>query len=191
MKSMFVERSTIVSMAWLYLSTIKSISKSLKRFPPASSGREWMLVLSAMGKGLRFGQRLYLSLWRVWRANSPGMDYVVDTLMWNTDTFLLKHARYLSQWALFFYDELFDSPHQFRGKSCIASGTLATCHSLCMRLEVSLPYRVGLCLNSWESADWLIPTICAISFLGHFLCSKAKICDLCSEVSCLYMTIQR
>ena len=42
-------------------------------------------------------------------------------------------------------------------------------------------------LNSRESEDWLIPTIRAISFLGHFLCSKAKICDLCSEVSCLYI----
>lgn len=42
-------------------------------------------------------------------------------------------------------------------------------------------------LNSRESVDWLIPTIRAISFLGHFLCSKAKICDLCSEVSCLYI----
>ena len=35
--------------------------------------------------------------------------------------------------------------------------------------------------------DWLIPTIRAISFLGYFLWSKAKICDFCSEVSCLYI----
>ena len=29
----------------------------------------------------------------------------------------------------------------------------------------------------------LQPTIVAMSFLGVFLCSKAKICDLCSEVN--------
>ena len=51
-----------------------------------------------------------------------------------------------------------------------------------------LPDGVLLRLNSRESVDWLIPTIRAISFLGHFLCSKAKICDLCSEVSCLYIS---
>ena len=50
-----------------------------------------------------------------------------------------------------------------------------------------LPDGVLLRLNSRESVDWLIPTIRAISFLGHFLWSKAKICDLCSEVSCLYI----
>lgn len=32
------------------------------------------------------------------------------------------------------------------------------------------------------------PTIRAISFLGVFLCSKAKICDLCCEVNCLYIS---
>ena len=51
--------------------------------------------------------------------------------------------------------------------------------------QIYLPDRVLLRLNSRESVDWLIPTIRAISFLGHFLCRKAKICDLCSEVSCL------
>ena len=57
-----------------------------------------------------------------------------------------------------------------------------------MRLEPNiLADRVLLRFNSRESVDWLIPTIRAISFLGHFLCSKAKICDLCSEVSCLYI----
>ena len=54
------------------------------------------------------------------------------------------------------------------------------------RQEVSSS-TTKLRLNSRESVDWLIPTIRAISFLGHFLCSKAKICDLCSEVSCLYI----
>ena len=53
--------------------------------------------------------------------------------------------------------------------------------------QIYLPDRVLLRLNSRESVDWLIPTIRAISFLGHFLWSKAKICDLCSEVSCLYI----
>ena len=53
--------------------------------------------------------------------------------------------------------------------------------------QIYLPDRVLLRLNSRESVDWLIPTIRAISFLAHFLCSKAKICDLCSEVSCLYI----
>ena len=50
-----------------------------------------------------------------------------------------------------------------------------------------LPDGVLLRLNSRESVDWLIPTIRAISFLGYLLCSKAKTCDLCSEVSCLYI----
>ena len=54
------------------------------------------------------------------------------------------------------------------------------------RQEVSSS-TTKLRLNSRESVDWLIPTIRAISFLRHFLCSKAKICDLCSEVSCLYI----
>ena len=54
------------------------------------------------------------------------------------------------------------------------------------RQEVSSS-TTKLRLNSRESVDWLIPTIRAISFLGHFLWSKAKICDLCSEVSCLYI----
>ena len=57
----------------------------------------------------------------------------------------------------------------------------------CALNQIYLPDRVLLRLNSRESVDWLIPTIRAISFLGHFLCSKAKICDLCSEVSCLYI----
>ena len=57
----------------------------------------------------------------------------------------------------------------------------------CALNQMYLPDRVLLRLNSRESVDWLIPTIRAISFLGHFLCSKAKICDLCSEVSCLYI----
>ena len=55
------------------------------------------------------------------------------------------------------------------------------------RQEVSSS-TTKLRLNSRESVDWLIPTIRAISFLGHFLWSKAKICDLCSEVSCLYIS---
>ena len=50
-----------------------------------------------------------------------------------------------------------------------------------------LPDGALLRFNSRESVDWLIPTIRAISFLGHFLWSKAKTCDLCSEVSCLYI----
>ena len=33
-----------------------------------------------------------------------------------------------------------------------------------------------------------MPTIRAISFLAVFLCSNAKICDLFSEVSCLYIS---
>ena len=108
--------------------------------------------------------------------------------MWDTDAFLLQHARYLSRWPLFFDDELFDSPHQFGSKGSIACGTLATFHRLVVRLEPNvLADRVLLRLNSRESVDWLIPTIREISFLGHFLCSKAKICDLCSEVSCLYI----
>ena len=57
----------------------------------------------------------------------------------------------------------------------------------CALNQIYLPDRVLLRLNSRESVDWLIPTIRAISFLGHFLCSKAKICDLCSEVCCLYI----
>ena len=57
----------------------------------------------------------------------------------------------------------------------------------CALNQMYLPDRVLLRLNSRESVDWVIPTIRAISFLGHFLCSKAKICDLCSEVSCLYI----
>ena len=42
--------------------------------------------------------------------------------------------------------------------------------------------------NSRESEDWLVHTIRAISFLGHFLCSKSEICDLSSEISCLYIS---
>ena len=57
----------------------------------------------------------------------------------------------------------------------------------CALNQIYLPDGVLLRFNSRESVDWLIPTIRAISFLGHFLCSKAKICDLCSEVSCLYI----
>ena len=57
----------------------------------------------------------------------------------------------------------------------------------CALNQIYLPDWVLLRFNSRESVDWLIPTIRAISFLGHFLCSKAKICDLCSEVSCLYI----
>ena len=57
----------------------------------------------------------------------------------------------------------------------------------CALNQIFLPDRVPLRLNSRESVDWLIPTIRAVSFLGHFLWSKAKICDLCSEVSCLYI----
>ena len=57
----------------------------------------------------------------------------------------------------------------------------------CALNQMYLPDGVLLRFNSRESVDWLIPTIRAISFLGHFLWSKAKICDLCSEVSCLYI----
>ena len=57
----------------------------------------------------------------------------------------------------------------------------------CALNQMYLPGRVLFCFNSQESVDWLIPTIRAISFLGHFLCSKAKICYLCSDVSCLYI----
>ena len=57
----------------------------------------------------------------------------------------------------------------------------------CALNQMYLPDRVLLRLNSRESVGGLVPTIRAISFLGHFLCSKAKICDLCSEVSCLYI----
>lgn len=57
----------------------------------------------------------------------------------------------------------------------------------CALHQMYLPDWVLLPFNSRESVDWLVPTIRAISFLGHFLCSKANICDLCSEVSCLYI----
>ncbi len=55
----------------------------------------------------------------------------------------------------------------------------------CALNQMYLPNWVLLHFNSRESADWLISTIRAIYFLGHFLCSKAKICNLYSEVSCL------
>ena len=48
----------------------------------------------------------------------------------------------------------------------------------CALNQMYLPDGVLLRFNSRESVDWLIPTIRAISFLGHFLWSKAKICDL-------------
>ena len=57
----------------------------------------------------------------------------------------------------------------------------------CALNPIYLPDRVLLRFNSRESVDWLIPTIRAISFLGYLLCSEAKTCDLCSEVSCLYI----
>lgn len=57
----------------------------------------------------------------------------------------------------------------------------------CALNQMYLPDGVLLRFNSRESVDWLIPTIRAISFLGHFFCSKTKICDLCSEVRCLYI----
>ena len=57
----------------------------------------------------------------------------------------------------------------------------------CALNQMYLSDRVLLRFNSRESVDWLIPTIRAISFLGYLLCSKAKTCDLCSEVSCLYI----
>ena len=63
-------------------------------------------------------------------------------------------------------------------------------HSIALSCALNqryLPDGALLRFNSRESVDWLIPTIRAISFLGHFLWSKAKICDLCSEVSCLYI----
>ena len=44
------------------------------------------------------------------------------------------------------------------------------------------------CRTKYTRLTLRVPTIRAISFLGHFLCSKAKICDLCSEVSCLYIS---
>ena len=44
------------------------------------------------------------------------------------------------------------------------------------------------CRTKYTRLTLRVPTIRAISFLGHFLCSKTKICDLCSEVSCLYIS---
>ena len=38
----------------------------------------------------------------------------------------------------------------------------------CALNQMYLPDGVLLRFNSRESVDWLIPTICAISFLGHF-----------------------
>ena len=52
----------------------------------------------------------------------------------------------------------------------------------------------GFCIFSLRHsrlrADWLIPTNSAISFLDVFFWSKTNICDLCSEVNCLYIAIQ-
>ena len=121
-------------------------------------------------------------------SSSISMYDVVDTLVRHDGSFFLQNLWYLSWRPLFFYDELLDSPHQFGSKGCIACGTLATLHCLVVHLEPNVfADRVLLRLNSRERVDWPVPTIRAISFLGHFLCSKAKICDLCSEVSCLYI----
>ena len=57
----------------------------------------------------------------------------------------------------------------------------------CALNQTYLPDGLPLRFNSRESVDWLMPTICAISFLGLFLWSKAKICDLCSKINWWYI----
>ena len=57
----------------------------------------------------------------------------------------------------------------------------------CALNQTYLPVGLLLRLNSRESVDWLMPTMRAIFFLWVFLWSKAKNCDLCSEISCLYI----
>lgn len=51
---------------------------------------------------------------------------------------------------------------------------------------IYLPDRVLLRLNSRESMDWLIPTIRAISFLGHLLCSGRLATFALRSVVCTY-----
>lgn len=114
---------------------------------------------------------------------------VVDTMVRHIVSFFLQNSWYLSWRPLLFDDELLDSPHQFGRKCSIVNGTLATFIAFaCALHQMYLPEGVLLRLNSRESVDWLMPTIRAISFLAVFLCSNAKICDLCSEVSCLYIS---
>ena len=124
-----------------------------------------------------------------------GMYDIVNTLTRHADTLPFQSPWYLSWRPLLLDDGLFYSPYQLRGKCSIGYGTLSTLHSLVMGFKPNiLIWWVLLRFNSRESVDWLMPTIWAISFLGLFLWSKEKICDLCSEVNCLYIlyiTIQR
>ena len=57
----------------------------------------------------------------------------------------------------------------------------------CAFVQIYFPEGVLLRLISRESVDWLIPTMSAISFLAVFFWSKAKICDLCSEINWWYI----
>ena len=57
----------------------------------------------------------------------------------------------------------------------------------CAFVQIYFPEGVLLRLISRESVDWLIPMMSAISFLAVFFWSKAKICDLCSEINWWYI----
>ena len=82
---------------------------------------------------------------------------------------------------------LLSTPIREQGLHCVWNACDAPLPCRAPWTKCTCPTRVLLRLNSRERVDWLVPTIRAISFLGNFLCSKAKICDLCSEVSCLYI----
>ena len=67
--------SIMVKMAWLSLSTMRSISQSPKRLPSASAGLSWMLTRLRMAVGfvvlLTLCFLAYFILWRQFCASSP------------------------------------------------------------------------------------------------------------------------
>lgn len=160
----FVLRSTIVRMALLSLSTIKSISQSPNRLPSTSLGRSCMLALFLMPwvlvSCLCQGLWRYFILCRQFVASVPLVSLrsiLSNGLVRYLYTLLCKVAGYLFGRPLLPSDEFFYAPGERLAHGAVSQSTMHT----------ALRKGIGL-----------VPDC----FMGLFLLFFQAIAYLCSQV---------
>ena len=136
------------------------------------------------------GQRstlAHLSIW--WFPCCVIVDDVIDGLVWHLYASFMRRYPDIclgDHWSLVIYSLIL----QTNSSESLALVTVLFLRCIaisCAFVQIYFPEGVLLRLISRESVDWLIPTMSAISFLAVFFWSKAKICDLCSEINWWYI----
>ena len=194
MKSRFVERSTMVSMAWLWGSTIKSISKSPKRFPPAARDAS-ECTFCRNGETLVFGSapifEFVTGLARQFSA-CIGMDCCrcIDVTHWHLPSSIrpifVAVTTVLRWWVVWF-----STPIREQGQHCVwnACDVPSPWHAPWTKCT----YPTGCCCVSIHEKAWIgwCPRYVRSLFLGIFFAARQRFATFAPRLVVYTYAIQR